>query len=100
MNKSDLIRKLANDHGLPVVLVQKVINDLFETIKEDVLAGNTTMVSGFGKFFQKSGREKRRLDPRSGKVIVLPARTYPAFDPSVGFKKAARKRGEENENGT
>lgn len=100
MNKSDLIRKLANDHGLPVVLVQKVINDLFETIKEDVLAGNTTTVSGFGNFYLKTLNSRRSVNVVSGTEMVTPNRRYPAFDPSVGFKKAARKRGEENENGT
>lgn len=90
MNKSDMIRKLANEHGLPVVLVQKVINDLFDAIMEDVLAGNTTTISGFGKFFQKYAKKKRRFDPNTGKVITLPPRMYPAFDPSLGFKKAVR----------
>lgn len=100
MNKSDLIRKLAKKHGLPVVLVQKVVNDLFCAIMDDVLEGNTTTISGFGKFFQKSAGAKRRLNANTGNVITLPPCVYPAFDPSVGFKKAARKRGEENENGT
>lgn len=88
MNKSDLIRKLAKKHGLPVVLVQRVVNDLFDAIMEDVLAGNTTTISGFGKFFQKYAKKKRRFDPNTGKVITFPARMYPTFDPSLGFKKA------------
>lgn len=100
MNKSDLIRKLAKKHGLPVVLVQKVVNDLFCAIKEDVLAGNTTAISGFGNFYLKKFNSRRGINVVNGTEMTTPDRQYPVFDPSATFKQAARKRGEKNENGT
>lgn len=93
MNKSDLVRKLANDHGLPVVLVKRVVDDLFVAIQEDVLTGGVVNISGFGKFTLKFGEARRRLDPKTGRVKMFPPRIWPTFSPAMGFKQAANHKG-------
>lgn len=90
MNKSDMIRKLAKKHKLPVAVVKKVVDDLFVIIMGGVLNGETVTVSGFGRFYVKEFAPTKGVS-FSGREEYYPSRLSPAFVPSTGFKKSVNQ---------
>ena len=50
MQKSELIRKVTEETGLPLSTVESVLNTTFLTIAESVASGEKVTITGFGTF--------------------------------------------------
>ena len=79
MNKSQLIKAVAEKSELS----QKQIGEtwkLFEqTILEPLNAGDKVQLSGFGTFEVRERAERKGRNPKTGEVVAVPACKYLAF---------------------
>jgi len=57
----------------------RVIDTLFELIKQSLQNGEDVLISGFGKLSVKERHQRIGRDPQSGKPITLPSRKVVTF---------------------
>lgn len=84
MNKSDLLRAVANKEGCPVKDVERVVDALFEVIALSLTLEEDVSIRNFGKFEMRQRREVTRKNPRTGEEIHVPAKR------GIGFRAAPR----------
>jgi integration host factor subunit alpha len=82
MTKADLVRVIFEKVGLPKVESQKIIETIFETMKQTLSEGESVKISGFGTFNVKKKRERRGRNPQTGEDLQITARKVVIFKPS------------------
>ena len=91
MNKAELIAAAAMRAELSKKDTEKVINAVFETISEELAAGEKVSVVGFGSFDVKQRPERVGRNPATGEEITIPASRVPQFKPGKALKDAVAK---------
>lgn len=91
MNKAELIAAAAARAELSKKDTEKVINAVFETISEELVAGEKVSVVGFGSFDVKQRPERVGRNPATGEEITIPASRVPQFKPGKALKDAVAK---------
>lgn len=79
MNKSQLIKTVAEKSELS----QKQIGETWKLFEEAILAslsaGERVQLSGFGTFEVRERAERKGRNPKTGEVVAVPACKYLAF---------------------
>ena len=88
MNKTELIAAVAEKTGLTKKDAERVVNATFETISQNLAAGNKVQVSGFGNFEVKAREARVGRNPRTKETIEIPATKLPAFKAAKALKDA------------
>ncbi len=88
MNKSELIKKVAADTRLTRGEAEEVVESTIENIIKALGEGDDVRLMGFGVFTvtQRKGGEAR--NPKTGKVIKMPASWRARFKPGKLLKEA------------
>jgi DNA-binding protein HU-beta len=86
VNKSDLIKSIADEHGLKLTEATRLVDAVFDTITDNLRRGEQVAISGFGTFMTKSRAARDGRNPASGATIKIPARTSMAFKPAQAMK--------------
>lgn len=89
VTKAELTDILAHDLGLTRTLAHKAVEVFFEAIREAILRGDRIEVRGFGAWTVKATNSKPNArNPRTGEVVVVPARRKVRFKPGQIIKEA------------
>ena len=88
MNKAELIAAVAEKAGLSKKDSEKVINATFETITDELVAGEKISLVGFGSFDVKDRGERVGRNPKTKESIKIPASTVPVFKAGKALKDA------------
>ena len=87
MNKSDLSKAVYGAHGgMSHINAQKVVDLIFDIIKDRLSRGEKVLISGFGCFRIVARKDKRGVNPQTGEPIVIPGRKAVKFEPSKYLK--------------
>ena len=86
MTKINFIENLSETLNLPKRQVAKVVQSVFDIIKEPLQREDKLIVSGFGDFIIRNKRARRGRNPHSGSDIVISPRRILTFRPSLVFK--------------
>jgi integration host factor subunit alpha len=86
MTKIDFIENLSEKLHLPKRQIAKVVESVFDIIKETLQREDKLMVSGLGDFIIRNKRARRGRNPHSGSDIVISPRRVLTFKPSSVFK--------------
>lgn len=86
MNKSDLIKSIADAQNLKLTEATRLVDAVFDTITENLRRGDQVAISGFGTFVTKSRTARDGRNPATGMTIKIPARTTMAFKPAQAMK--------------
>ena len=62
------------------------MNATFETISQNLAAGNKVQISGFGNFEVKAREARVGRNPRTKETIEIPATKLPAFKAAKALK--------------
>lgn len=92
MNRSELIKKVAQETQLDKAEVTKVCDSLFDTITETMKAGDHVTITGFGRFEMRSRKPRNFTNPKTGATMTLDTSSTPGFTPSNAMKKVARSK--------
>ena len=89
LNLVDSVRKKTKREKY---VVQAVVDAFLEALKEDLAAGNTVVLRGFGTFEPRlrKGRDNAR-NPRTGEILSVAPRYTAAFKPGQDLKQAVAK---------
>jgi integration host factor subunit alpha len=79
LTKSDIANVVSDRVGNTKKQSSKMLDSLFELIKQSLEDGEDVLISGFGKFTVKEKRERKGRNPQTGEPIKLPARKVVTF---------------------
>ena len=86
MNKSELIRAMANNAGLTIKDATAAFDGLIDAITDGLKSGEKVQISGFGTFELKSKDAREGINPKTGEKINIAASKSPAFKFGKAYK--------------
>ena len=86
MTKIDIVEKLYEKLDLPKKEVDKVVESVFDIIKETFQREDKLMISGFGDFIIRNKKARRGRNPQTGSDIMISPRRILTFKPSPLLK--------------
>jgi DNA-binding protein HU-beta len=92
MNKSDLIKDVADLSGLTQTEARNAIDNLVKVIIKKVGGGQSVNLRGFGTFRAVQRGARKAQHPRTRKVINVSAKKVPVFRASPEWKEMLRKK--------
>ena len=87
MKKAEFVEKIATKTGMTKTDANKVVDAVFDTVKETLIAKDELTINGFGKFKTVSKDARKARNPKTGDTIEIPAKTVPKFTYAAAFKK-------------
>jgi integration host factor subunit alpha len=87
LTKIDIIEAVYTHLGIPKQDCIRIVESLFEIIKDDLDKWNSVMVSGFGKWTVKAKKKRKGRNPQTGKEMTIDARRVITFKPSTVLRK-------------
>ena len=88
MNKSELVKKVADRTGLSQTDSNGAVDAVFEEILESLKNGNNAEFTGFGSFKVSKRAERTGRHPQTGAAIKIPASKGVKFTVSKRLKDA------------
>jgi DNA-binding protein HU-beta len=82
MNKSDLIKSVAEETGVTQEVAKKVLNAGFATIEKVAMESGRVAIAEFGIFKKHESAAREGRNPKTGESLHIPARTTMKFKPS------------------
>lgn len=90
MNKSELVKSIADKSGLTESQATQALNSLTETISETLVKGVEITLVGFGTFKVTQRQAKTGRNPATGETIQIPAKKAPIFKAGKALKDAVQ----------
>ncbi|MCG8368491.1 MAG: HU family DNA-binding protein [Pseudanabaenales cyanobacterium] len=87
MNKGELIDQIAEKAGISKKQSDAVLTATLESIVEAVSHGDKVTLVGFGSFEPRQRQQRQGRNPQTGKELIIPATTVPAFSAGKLFKE-------------
>ena len=79
MNKSELIKTLAEEANLPMEDASMVVNTFVDCMKDSLLAGERVEIRGFGSFKIKEYEGYAGRNPKTGHSVTVDPKRLPCF---------------------
>jgi integration host factor subunit alpha len=86
MTKVDIISSVYEKVGFSKKEAVRVVETIFEIMKESLERGEKIKISGFGNFVVRKKRTRRGRNPQTGDDIEISARKILTFKPSQVLK--------------
>ncbi len=85
MNKSELVKKIAEKSGLSQADSKKALEATLDSIKEALAANDSVALIGFGSFSVTERPARQGKNPRTGEVIEIAAKKVAKFKAGAGL---------------
>ncbi len=83
LTKARMADEIAKVHDMASIREASEYVEAFLTvIKQEMVAGNDILISGFGKFTVRDKRQRRGRNPQTGDDLLLDPRRVVTFNPS------------------
>ena len=90
MNKTELVKEVAEQVELTQKDAAKTVDALIETISETLAQGEKIQLIGFGTFEVRDRSARKGRNPQTGEEIEIAASKVPAFKPGKELKEAVK----------
>jgi integration host factor subunit alpha len=88
MTKIDIIQDVYEKLGFSKKDAAKIVESVFEIMKDSLAHGEKIKISGFGNFSVKDKKSRRGRNPQTGSEIEISARKVLTFKSSQVLRKA------------
>ena len=88
MTKIDIIQNVCDKLGFSKKDSAKIVESVFDVMKDHLEKGEKIKISGFGNFVVKDKKSRRGRNPQSGQEIEITARRVLTFKSSQVLRKA------------
>ena len=88
MTKIDIIQDVYEKLGFSKKDSAKLVDSVFDIIKDSLSRGEKIKISGFGNFIVKEKKARRGRNPQTGEEIEISARKVLTFKSSQVLRKA------------
>jgi integration host factor subunit alpha len=92
LTKIDIVQNISDKLGTSKRDSTRIVESVFEIMKEQISKGNTVKISGFGNFLVKSKKARRGRNPQTGVEMEISARKVLTFKSSNVLRKALNKK--------
>lgn len=79
MNKSELIRSLAEDLDISIEESTEIVSTFFDSMKEALKNGDRVEIRGFGSFKIKEYKGYEGRNPKTGETVNVTPKKLPFF---------------------
>ena len=86
MNKSELIRAIANNAGITLKDAATAFDGFIDAVTAGLKDGEKIQISGFGTFELKSKEAREGINPKTGEKIKISATKTPVFKFGKAYK--------------
>ena len=86
MTKADIVEKVYEKIGFSKKEASELVEMVFGTLKNKLVAGEKVKISGFGKFEVREKKSRIGRNPQTGDRITISARRVLNFSPSQVLK--------------
>lgn len=86
MNKSELIKTLAEQNNLQIDEATRIVNVFFQSIKDALVRGDRVEIRGFGSFKVKDYQGYNGRNPKTGQSVQVSPKRLPFFRPGKELK--------------
>lgn len=90
MNKSELIKQIADRAELSQAEAGDALDALCATVIDTLLRGEEVAIIGFGTFKVSQRAERKGRNPRTGEELLIPASRAPKFSAGKVLKDAVK----------
>ena len=90
MNKSELVKQIADRAGLSQAEAGDALDALCATVIDTLLRGEEVAIIGFGTFKVSQRAERKGRNPRTGEELLIPASRAPKFSAGKALKDAVK----------
>jgi integration host factor subunit alpha len=87
MTKIDIIQEVYEKLGFSKKDAAKIVESVFDLMKESLARGEKIKISGFGNFAVKDKKSRRGRNPQTGDEIEISARKVLTFKSSQVLRK-------------
>ena len=95
ITKKDVTRRTAKTVGMKIYRVEKIVDSLFQALRELILEANPELrieIRNFGVLEVKNAKAKPSArNPKTNEVVYLPAHRKTRFTPGKLLKEALRR---------
>jgi integration host factor subunit alpha len=91
MTKAELVDAVFGKVGLSKTESQDIIEEIFETIQQTLIEGESVKISGFGTFNVKKKNARRGRNPKTGDDLQITPRRVITFKVSNHLKERIEK---------
>lgn len=91
MTKAEVISIISEKTGIDKGVTLATVEAFFETVKEQLTAGEAIYVRGFGSFVNKKRAEKKARNISKNTTVIVPAHYIPTFKPSRAFINSVKE---------
>ncbi|MBN1547653.1 MAG: integration host factor subunit alpha [Syntrophaceae bacterium] len=88
MTKIDIIQDVYEKLGIPKKDSAKIVESVFDLMKDSLAKGEKIKISGFGNFVVKEKKSRRGRNPQTGEEISISARKVLTFKSSQVLRRA------------
>ncbi len=90
MNKTELVKAIAEKANLKVSDTESLVNSFIETVSDELSKKGKVTLVGFGTFYVAHRKEKTGVNPKTGERITINAKEVPVFKPGKKLKEMVR----------
>lgn len=91
MTKADLVNFIFERVGLPRTEIHKIVETVFETMKEALQEKEVVKISGFGVFTVRRKGSRIGRNPKTMQIVEIKPRKVVTFRPSEQLKQSIQK---------
>jgi integration host factor subunit beta len=92
MTKSELVERLSYVNGtLNKKEAELVVNTIFDSIGNALLAGDRVEIRGFGSFTIRERDSREARNPKSGEIVKIPNKKTPFFKTGKELRERVNK---------
>jgi len=91
MTKLDIVQNVSDKLGLSKRDSSRIVESVFEIMREQLYKGETVKISGFGNFVVKSKNARKGRNPQTGSEMEISARKVLTFKSSQILRKTLNK---------
>ena len=88
MNKSELIKHIADKSDISQAAAGKALGSLIDAVTKTLKKGGTVSLIGFGSFSVAKRKARNGRNPSTGATMKIKAAKVPRFRPGKGLKDA------------
>jgi len=92
MTKIDIIQNVYDKLGFSKKDAARIVESVFDIMKEELEKGEKIKISGFGNFVVKEKKARRGRNPQTGSEIEISPRRVLTFKSSQVLRKALNKK--------
>ncbi len=88
MTKAELVARMAKGSGMTKRAAETALESVLKSIRDSLKKGKKVTLVGFGTFSVARRAARNGRNPRTGRVIRIPAAKVPRFKAGKDFKNA------------